>query len=130
MAGQKEYEVELQFTAGLLSSPDRTRTQEENIDGEKAIFGSKSDMQSQNGMSRLSFRSGSIVSSQVKIDETNSEASTSKDPNNPNILVVDSPTPGGSSEGGGSGTSVRKVMKIIKKISLELFIETLTTNCF
>ena len=109
MAGQKEYEVELQFTAGLLSSPDRTRTQEENIDGEKAIFGSKSDIQSQQNMSRSSFRSNSMMgSSLMKIDETNSEASTSKDVNNPNILVVDSPTE--SLEGGGSSTSMRKVI--------------------
>lgn len=112
MAGQKEYEVELQFTAGLLSSPDRTRTNEENIDGEKAIFGSKSDIQSQTGMSRLSFRSNSITSSNVKMDEINSENN-----NKPNILVVDDGEysggiAGGSSEGGtgSSGTSIRKVI--------------------
>lgn len=119
MAGQKEYEVELQFTAGLLSSPDRTRTQEENIDGEKAIFGSKSDIQSQQNLSRLSFRSNSMIgSSMTKIDEENSEASTSKDVKNPNILVVDSPTPEGgeSSAGGGSGTSIRKVIFFKNKI--------------
>lgn len=113
MAGQKEYEVELQFTAGLLSSPDRTRTQEENIDGEKAIFGSKSDLQSQQNMSRLSFRSNSIMgSSMMKIDETNSEASTSKDVNNPNILIVDSPTPDGGESSRGEGSSRASMRKV------------------
>lgn len=61
MAGQKEYEVELQFTSGLLSSPVRLRTGEENIDGEKAVFGSRSDLDSHRSSpmaSSVSVRSG------------------------------------------------------------------------
>ena len=111
MAGQKEYEVELQFTAGLLSSPDRTRTNEENIDGEKAIFGSKSDLQSRAGSSRLSFGSnGSIASSNVKVGETNNNNNNSEESSmnkeHPNILVD---ATAGSSGYSDSTTSVRKV---------------------
>jgi len=113
MAGQKEYEVELQFTAGLLSSPDRTRTNEENIDGEKAIFGSKSDLQSRAGSSRLSLRSnGSMASSNIKMGETNNNNNNNSDSSirkeHPNILVVDDAT-AGSSGYSESTTSVRKV---------------------
>ena len=46
MAGQKEYEVELGFTSGLLGAPDRTRNAGDNIDGEVAVFGSRSDINS------------------------------------------------------------------------------------
>ena len=46
MAGQKEYEVELGFTSGMLGAPDRTRNAGENIDGEMAVFGSRSDVNS------------------------------------------------------------------------------------
>uniref|UniRef100_H2XRF8 Uncharacterized protein n=1 Tax=Ciona intestinalis TaxID=7719 RepID=H2XRF8_CIOIN len=35
LSGQKEYEVELQFTSGLLSHPDRIENSEEAVDGEK-----------------------------------------------------------------------------------------------
>jgi len=35
LSGQKEYEVELQFTSGLLSFPDRIHDAEEAVDGEK-----------------------------------------------------------------------------------------------
>lgn len=41
MAGQKEFEVELQFSSGLLSHPDRVNTGGElNKDGENPIAGS------------------------------------------------------------------------------------------
>ena len=46
MAGQKEYEVELQFSSGILSYPSRTNIDEENIDGEEPIFGSRMDLKS------------------------------------------------------------------------------------
>ncbi|XP_046362564.2 uncharacterized protein LOC124139499 [Haliotis rufescens] len=47
MAGQKEYEVELQFTSGITGYPDRIRTGwEENKDGEEPVPGSTSDMAS------------------------------------------------------------------------------------
>ena len=51
MAGQKEYEVELQFTSGILSYPSRTNIDEENIDGEEPIFGSRMDLKSQSASS-------------------------------------------------------------------------------
>lgn len=44
-AGQKEYEVELQFTSGLTGHPDRLKTGwEENKDGEDPVPGSSSDL--------------------------------------------------------------------------------------
>ena len=46
MAGQKEYEVELQFTSNLLGHPKRTKTGEELADGEEPVYGSHSDLQS------------------------------------------------------------------------------------
>ena len=100
MAGQKEYEVELQFTSGLLSSPVRTNTGEENIDGEKAIFGSHSDIGSLRN-SRASIRSGvsamngeSSMGSAGKVDSTatsvDGKDSTKDDPG-PSSLIVDTP---------------------------------------
>lgn len=59
MAGQKEYEVELQFTSGILSYPSRTNIDEENIDGEEPIFGSRIDLKSP---SPSSSRRGSRIS--------------------------------------------------------------------
>jgi hypothetical protein len=47
MAGQKEYEVELQFTSNLLGHPKRTKTGEELTDGEEPVYGSQSDLHSQ-----------------------------------------------------------------------------------
>ena len=44
--GQKEYEVELQFTSGLVSYPVRTKTGEECVDGEQPIYGSTADLSS------------------------------------------------------------------------------------
>ena len=44
-AGQKEYEVELQFSSGLTGYPDRVKTGwEEERDGEKAEVGSSTDV--------------------------------------------------------------------------------------
>ena len=97
MAGQKEYEVELQFTSGLLGAPDRTKTKEENIDGEKAIFGSRSDMGSP-AFSHSS-RTDSVISAGREADGSSS-ALTEKPP----MLVVDQPE---NSSGGSS--SKRKV---------------------
>ena len=59
MAGQKEYEVELQFSSGILSYPSRTNIDEENIDGEEPIFGSRIDLKS---ASPSSSRRGSRMS--------------------------------------------------------------------
>lgn len=40
IAGQKEYEVELQFSSQLMSFPDRVKGAEEAVDGEQPIPGS------------------------------------------------------------------------------------------
>jgi len=54
MAGQKEYEVELQFTSGITGYPDRVKTGwEENKDGEEPVPGSTTDMASQTTKSQL-----------------------------------------------------------------------------
>ncbi|XP_066268973.1 uncharacterized protein [Branchiostoma lanceolatum] len=57
LAGQKEYEVELQFSAQLLSHPDRVQDAEENRDGEDPLPGSRLDLSS-----RFSSQRGSRVS--------------------------------------------------------------------
>lgn len=49
LAGQKEFEVELHFTSGLLGYPDRVRSAEEYRDGEKPLPGSTSTMGSDDG---------------------------------------------------------------------------------
>ena len=47
LAGQKEYEVELQFSSGMLSYPDRVNTGgEEYRDGEYPVPGSLTDLHS------------------------------------------------------------------------------------
>ncbi|KAK3743337.1 hypothetical protein QZH41_013912, partial [Actinostola sp. cb2023] len=51
MAGQKEYEVELQFTSGLVGYPSRTNTGDEFIDGEEPVYGSRVDLKSLNSPS-------------------------------------------------------------------------------
>ena len=52
-AGQKEYEVELQFSSGLTSHPDRLKTGwEDNRDGEDPVPGSSSDVSSEFGASQ------------------------------------------------------------------------------
>ncbi|XP_076438172.1 uncharacterized protein LOC143277267 isoform X2 [Babylonia areolata] len=52
-AGQKEYEVELQFTSGLTGHPDRLKTGwEENRDGEDPMAGSSSDLSSEHATSQ------------------------------------------------------------------------------
>ncbi|XP_041465232.1 uncharacterized protein LOC121415911 isoform X1 [Lytechinus variegatus] len=49
LAGQKEYEVELQFSSNLIGYPDRIKGAEEAIDGEEPVPGSQVDMVSSNG---------------------------------------------------------------------------------
>ena len=62
MAGQKEYEVELQFTSNLLGHPKRTKTGEELPDGEEPVFGSHSDLQSQRSRdSRRESKASSVM---------------------------------------------------------------------
>ena len=52
-AGQKEYEVELQFSSGLTGHPDRLKMGwEDNRDGEDPVPGSSSDLGSELGMSQ------------------------------------------------------------------------------
>ena len=52
-AGQKEYEVELQFSSGLTGHPDRLKTGwEDNRDGEDPVPGSSSDVSSEFGASQ------------------------------------------------------------------------------
>ncbi|XP_030829615.1 uncharacterized protein LOC582863 isoform X1 [Strongylocentrotus purpuratus] len=48
LAGQKEYEVELQFSSNLIGYPDRIKRAEEAIDGEEPIPGSQVDIASTN----------------------------------------------------------------------------------
>lgn len=113
MAGQKEYEVELQFTSGLLSSPDRTKTNEENIDGEKAIFGSKQELESQTSFnkSRTSLRSAAeSVASAHLADESHSSSSGSD--KKPALMVSD------SGAGSSSGSSRRKVRNCLSTVCL------------
>ncbi|XP_070533195.1 uncharacterized protein [Ptychodera flava] len=52
LAGQKEYEVELQFSSSIISFPDRTRGAEDPIDGEAPIPGSTQDLASLEGDSK------------------------------------------------------------------------------
>ena len=108
MAGQKEYEVELQFTSGLLGAPDRTKTKEENIDGEKAIFGSRSDMGSP-AFSHSS-RTDSVISAGREADESSS-ALTEKPP----LLVVDQP------ESSSGGSSSKRKVNLKKKNFMAIF---------
>ena len=108
MAGQKEYEVELQFTSGLLGAPDRTKTKEENIDGEKAIFGSRSDMGSP-AFSHSS-RTDSVISAGREADESSS-ALTEKPP----MLVVDQP------ESSSGGSSSKRKVNLKKKNFMAIF---------
>lgn len=73
MAGQKEYEVELQFSSGILSYPSRTNIDEENIDGEEPIFGSRMDLKSATPSSsrrgsRISTMGSSFFGSSVNIE--------------------------------------------------------------
>ncbi|XP_041361349.1 uncharacterized protein LOC121377431 [Gigantopelta aegis] len=64
LAGQKEYEVELQFTSALTGYPDRVKTGwEENKDGEDPLPGSVSDVGSDGhgtGLSQLTLTSGDL----------------------------------------------------------------------
>ncbi|XP_047145718.1 uncharacterized protein LOC100210827 isoform X1 [Hydra vulgaris] len=92
MAGQKEYEVELQFTSGLLSAPVRTIQEEENIDGERPIYGSKTDVNFRE-LSHLSIRATSVASS--------GNNSTEK----PNYLSVDDEKASSSGSSGNKGSS-------------------------
>jgi len=39
LAGMKEYEVELQFTSGLLGYPDRIHDEHSAIDGNDPVYG-------------------------------------------------------------------------------------------
>lgn len=54
LAGQKEYEVELQFSSGMLGFPDRVKTGEEYRDGEAPIPGSQTELSSSTSQSRIS----------------------------------------------------------------------------
>ncbi|XP_076802649.1 uncharacterized protein LOC143446753 isoform X2 [Clavelina lepadiformis] len=66
LSGQKEYEVELQFSSALLSYPDRVQTAEEAVDGEKLPIHevdqiSNSDARSSSNISiDLDFKSSSV----------------------------------------------------------------------
>ncbi|CAB3994118.1 partial [Paramuricea clavata] len=72
MAGQKEYEVELQFTSNLLGHPKRTKTGEELADGEEPVYGSQSDLHSQGsrrGSKASSAMEASLASEAKEADE-------------------------------------------------------------
>ena len=70
--GQKEYEVEMQFSSGLVSYPIRTKTGEEFIDGEQPVYGSTTDMSSI-AASRVSMPT-SVANSYLSIREESQEA--------------------------------------------------------
>lgn len=62
-AGQKEYEVELQFSSGLTSHPDRLKTGwEENRDGEDPVPGSSSDVSSESPLVSQAVSQASLTS--------------------------------------------------------------------
>nr|XP_002734565.1 PREDICTED: uncharacterized protein LOC100373469 [Saccoglossus kowalevskii] len=50
LAGQKEYEVELQFSSSILSFPDRIKGAEDPVDGELPVAGSRPDLNSLEGI--------------------------------------------------------------------------------
>ncbi len=72
MAGQKEYEVEMQFSSGLVSYPVRTKTGEEFVDGEQPVYGSVTDMSSI-AASRTSMQPPSKAPSMLNIGDEGSE---------------------------------------------------------
>ena len=61
VAGQKEYEVELQFTSGLLGFPDRTNDPQSVVDGNDPILDEDAEAEAALAASRSS-RRGSTVS--------------------------------------------------------------------
>ncbi|KAK6182267.1 hypothetical protein SNE40_009987 [Patella caerulea] len=80
LAGQNEYEVELQFTSSLTSYPDRIKTGwDENRDGEDPVPGSVSDLSTDSlhgpGTSSISINSGEASTSETV---NRSDATTSK----------------------------------------------------
>ncbi|XP_077989963.1 uncharacterized protein LOC144444426 [Glandiceps talaboti] len=60
LAGQKEYEVELQFSSNILSFPDRVKGAEEPVDGEAPIPGSRQDLASIEGDSSQNVQSSKV----------------------------------------------------------------------
>ena len=57
LAGQKEYEVELQFTSGLLGFPDRLGDTQPAVDGNDPIISSQEDI-----VAALQGEDGDVVS--------------------------------------------------------------------
>ena len=62
LAGQKEYEVELQFSSGIIAFPDRIHTGEECRDGEEPVPGSLDDVKTVRGSSNMCVRYSFIQS--------------------------------------------------------------------
>ena len=58
LAGQKEYEVELQFTSGLLGFPDRLQDTESAVDGNDPVVDQQDEVREALGGSRNSLVSG------------------------------------------------------------------------
>ncbi|XP_035658803.1 uncharacterized protein LOC118404007 isoform X1 [Branchiostoma floridae] len=81
LAGQKEYEVELQFSAQLLSHPDRVQDAEENRDGEDPLPGSRLDLSSR------SSTGGSHRGSRVSLNSQSMMGSTSDPGEGPSKMV-------------------------------------------
>ncbi|EDV22569.1 uncharacterized protein TRIADDRAFT_58934 [Trichoplax adhaerens] len=73
LAGQKEYEVELQFSSNMIAFPDRTRVVEETKDGEKPVFGSRVNLQTDGESRRDSLISAISTGSDSK-DNKNDQA--------------------------------------------------------
>ncbi|XP_078490654.1 uncharacterized protein LOC100184102 [Ciona intestinalis] len=75
LSGQKEYEVELQFTSGLLSHPDRIENSEEAVDGEKIPTiedGEDNNSSIDDRSSNLSIKFGTSGKSGPSVDLTSS----------------------------------------------------------
>ncbi|XP_071854026.1 uncharacterized protein [Apostichopus japonicus] len=66
IAGQKEYEVELQFSSQLMSFPDRVKGAEEAVDGEQPIPGSSLSVDS---AGKIKSSSGSLQGSMQSVKE-------------------------------------------------------------
>ena len=70
LAGQKEYEVELQFSSGMLSYPDRVNTGgEEYRDGEYPVPGSLPDLHSEGSQQYVIYTISSTYH-QLEISDT------------------------------------------------------------
>ena len=66
LAGQKEYEVELQFTSGLLGFPDRLGDSESAVDGNDPVLEEREEAEVALAGSSSSVSGSSIQEAQVR----------------------------------------------------------------